>query len=170
MPVMPKPPGTVIYPVRAGIPVIADFVMPVGTTGISFVAQLQGISSAAGPSDFPQASRDASYLRAATTLGRWGIPNGQFFAFIREAIKQTQADCAAFLGVTVPEVQAWEAGTVEVPRIMWSSLVDEACRIDHPRPALDDLRIAPDTRPRQIRIQPDIPQVTEQIENQSPPC
>jgi hypothetical protein len=168
MPVMPKPAGTVIYPVRAGIPVIADFLMPVGTTGISFVAQLQGISSAAGPSDFPQVARDASYLRAATTLGRWGIPNGQFFKFIREAIKQTQADTAAFLGVTVPEIQAWENGTVEIPRIMWSLLVDEACRLDHPRPGLDELRIAPDLRPRQIRIHPDIPQVSEQVYEPSP--
>jgi transcriptional regulator with XRE-family HTH domain len=95
--------------------------------------------------------------------------NGQFFAFIRQAIKQTQLDTATFLGVTVPEIQAWETGLVEIPRIMWTLLVDEACRIDHPRPGLDELSLAADLRPRQIRIHPDIPQVSEQT-FPSTPC
>ena len=134
--------------------------MPVGTTGIVFVALLQGISSAAGPTDFPQADMDASYVRAASTLGRFGMVYGQFFQFIRLALKFTEADAAAFLGVTVPDIQAWEAGTSIIPWDMWIMLVDEVCRVDS-RPGLENLALIDDRRPRVIRIRPDIPQKNE---------
>lgn len=168
MPILPKPPGTVIYPVRAGIPIVGDFYMPVGTTGITFVAALQGISSAAGPTIFDPADQDACLIRAASTLSRWGIIDGQFFAFIRQALKMSQADAAAFIGVTVPDVQAWENGTVEIPRDMWIMLADEVCRVDS-RPGLVELALAPDKRPRLIRIFPDIPQKSGQLPY-TPPC
>jgi hypothetical protein len=169
MPVLPKPPGTVIYPVRPGVYIVADFFMPVGTTGIIFVAALQGLSSAAGPTIFAQSDQDACYVRAGSTLARWGIIYGQFFAFIRQALKWTQADAAAFIGgVTVADIQAWEAGTTPIPRDSWIMLADEICRVDT-RPGLEGLALSPDLRPRTIRIFPDIPQKSEQVPY-SPPC
>lgn len=160
MPILPKPPGTVIYPVRAGIPIVGDFLMPVGTTGIEFIAALQGISSASGPTIFAQDAMDASYVRAASTLGRFGMVYSQFFQFIRLALKFTELDAATFLGVTVLDIQSWEAGTVIIPWDMWIMLVDEVCRVDS-RPGLDNLALIDDLRPRQIRIRPDIPQKNE---------
>lgn len=161
MPVLPKPPGTVIYPVRPGMYIVADFYMPVGTTGITFVAALQGLSTAAGPTIFAQSDQDACLVRAASTLARWGIIEGQFFAFIRQALKMSQADAAAFIGgVTVGDIQAWEADTIEIPRDMWVILADEVCRVDS-RPGLVDLALNPDRRPRVIRIFPDIPQKSD---------
>jgi len=158
MPVLPKPPGTVIYPVRPGMYIVADFYMPVGTTGITFVAALQGLSTAAGPTIFAATDQDAALVRAASTLARWGIIDGQFFAFIRGALKMSQADAAAFIGgVTVADVQAWEAGTVPIPRDNWIMLADEVCRVDA-RPGLENLALAPDRRARLIRVFPDIPQ------------
>ncbi len=134
--------------------------MPVGTTGIKFVASLQGVSSAAGPTVFAQADRDACYVRAASTLGRFGMIHNQFFQFIRLALQMTEADAATFLGVTVPDIQAWEAGSASIPRDMWVTLVDEVCRVDA-RPGLVNLAPIQDLRPRLIRIHPDIPQVSE---------
>lgn len=168
MSVLPKPPGTVIYPVRAGIPIVGDFLMPVGTTGIKFVASLQGISSAAGPTVFAQADQDACYVRAASTLGRFGMVHSQFFQFIRLALQMTEADAATFLGVTVPDIQAWEVGTTPIPRDMWVTLVDEICRMDA-RPGLVNLALIQDLRPRLIRIQPDIPQVSG-LQPSTPSC
>lgn len=168
MPILPKPPGTVIYPVRPGMFIVADFYMPVGTTGITFVAALQGLSSAAGPTIFAQTDQDAALVRAASTLSHWGIIDGQFFAFIRQALKMSQADAAAFIGVTVPSVQAWEAGTTDIPRDMWIMLADEIGRVDS-RPGLVDLALTPDKRARLIRIFPDVPQKSDQVPF-SPPC
>ena len=169
MPVLPKPPGTVIYPVRAGIPIVGDFLMPVGSTGIVFVAALQGVSQAAGPTLFPQSSMDASYIRAASTLSRWGIISGVFFQFIRLALKMSEADVAVFLGTSVPQIQAWESGVEEIPRGPWIMLADEINRVDV-RSTQEYLAPVPDRRPRQIRIFPDIPQVTEQVGYVAPPC
>ena len=158
MPVLPKPPGTVIYPVRAGIPVVSDFYMEVGTTGLRFVAALQGVSTASGPTDFPSEATDAAYLRAGSTLARMGMVNGITFAFMRQAIKMSESDAATLLGVLVTDIQAWEAGITPIPMLMWKLLADEVCLRDS-RPMASDLAITGDMRARTIRITPDIPQV-----------
>jgi len=142
--------------------------MPVGTTDIKFVASLQGISSAAGPTVFAQADRDACYVRAGSTLGRFGMIHNQFFQFIRLALQMTEADAATFLGVTVPDIQAWESGTTLIPRDMWVTLVDAICRMDA-RPGMVNLALIQDLRPRLIRIRPDIPQSSD-FQPSTPSC
>lgn len=159
----------VIYPVRAGIPIVGDFWMPVGTTGIVFVAALSGTSSASGPTVFPVDAQAAAYLRAGSTLARWGMVNPQFFAFIRLAMGMSQADVATFLDIPLVDVQAYESGTLLIPRSIWVRLADEICLRD-PRPGLAHLSLQPDLRPRQIRIHPDVPQQTEQPVVSPPSC
>ena len=138
---------------------MADFPMPVGSTGLVFVAALQGTATLAGPPDFPQLAQDAAYLRAATTLARMGIVSGATFAFIRQAIGYTQAEAATFLEVTESDVANWETGITPVPVENWRDLAAEACRLDS-RPPLQHLALFTAIPARTIRITVDIPQVS----------
>lgn len=131
--------------------------MPIGTTGIQFVALLPAILRPWGP-EFSAANRHQAELRAATTLAQMMLIRGQSFRFMRMAIPMTEAELSVLLQVTVPEIQAWEAETVELPRGMWLALASYVAKLegrdhyDNPPP-----NPAETWRKRVIRVYPDFP-------------
>ena len=134
-----------------------DIQMPVGTTGIVFVAAVQGTLQSWGPT-FTDIVRNAAYLRAASTLAGMGIATGETMQFLRTAINLSQADLAVKLGEDVPTIQAWESNQSPMLISAWTYLADMICKLDG-RSALMDLSLNPDLRPRVIRIHVTVPQV-----------
>lgn len=143
------------HPEQIGKPGLFDFLMPVGSTGIIFVAALRGILQVQGPV-FSEADKAAARIRAASTLVHWGIVNGDTFAFIREAIPYTQQEAADRLGVPLLQVQDWESGVEPVPRLVWNTLAEEVVRLDG-RHLPPELACPPNFRGRRIRVFPNVP-------------
>lgn len=131
---------------------IYDFEMPVGTTGIIFVVALNGTLGppGIGPIFTPNLIA-ASYRRAATSLVHMGLIGPQTFAFIRQAVPMTQAECAAFLPVSLPTLMDWETGVQPVTRDGWLTLAELICQRDD-RALTGYLALQPDFGPRKIRI------------------
>ena len=136
---------------------LVDYYMPVGDTGFQFVAALQAQLRAWGPV-FATIATQAAYRRAGSTLAHMALVSGQTFLFLRLSVAYTQAQVATLLGVTVPEVQAWESDTTPVPTNLWYELAAEVCRVDRRQFTPYTTLPAVDLRPRVIRVFPDIPQ------------
>lgn len=135
-----------------------DFIIPVGTTGITFIAAIAGLLQVWGPVFQPAAVQLAN-LRAGSTLVQWGLISGDIFAFERASIQLTQQDVADILVVPLLTVQEWEADEVPVPRLMWQEIAARVCKADQ-RSLPPDLQFAappPSFRPRRIRIFPNVP-------------
>lgn len=132
---------------------VYDFEMPVGNTGIVFIAALNGTLGAKGMGPiFSQRLMDAAYRRAATSLVHMGLMAGQTFAFIRQAVPLTQAETADLLDTDVPTIEAWETGTQDLTRDAWITLAEAIIQKDD-RAMTPYLALAPvDLRPRRIRI------------------
>lgn len=135
---------------------LVDYYMPVGSTGFRFVAALQAQLRAWGPV-FSTVATQAAYLRAGSTLAHMALVSGQTFQFLRLSVAYTQAQVASFLGVTLPEVQAWESDTTPVPTNLWYELAAEVCRVDRRQFTPYMTLPSVDLRPRVVRVFPDIP-------------
>lgn len=135
---------------------LVDFEMPVGQTGIVFVAALEARLMSWGPV-FQTVATLAAYRRAASTLAHMALISGATFEFMRQAIEFSTAQAGAFVGVSEATVQAWEAGTEPVPTNIWYLFADYVC-------AKDGREFCPyltlpeqDFRARRIRVYPDVP-------------
>lgn len=137
-----------------------DYVIPVGSTGITFVAAIAGLLQQWGPV-FQPAAMYLAHLRAASTLVQWGLISGDVFAFERAALNLSQQDVATILNVPLTTVQEWEADEVQVPRLMWQEIAARVCKADQ-RSLPPQLQVVmPDNgafRPRTVRIFPNVPQ------------
>jgi len=139
-----------------------DYLMRIGTTNVYFVASLQAILRPWGPEFRPQDMHQAE-LRAASTLAQTALIRGMSLKFLRDGIPWTEAQSAAFLGVPLPTLQAWEAETVETPRDMWLTLADHVAHLDG-RSHYDIPPPCPreNWQGRVIRVYPDFPTVSTQ--------
>lgn len=156
------------YPEQVGKVGLFDYLMPVGATGIVFTAAVPGLLREWGPV-FSDAVQKAANLRAASTLVQWGLVRGDTFAFLRQALRMTQADVAAIDGVLLATVQGWEDGTIPLPRTAWSCLAFRVSLQDG-RSGLDEYATPyPDFRPRLIRVFPNIP-MQPMPQQPSTPC
>ncbi len=149
--------------------VLVDFEMPVGRTGIIFVAALEARLTSAGPI-FSTVATLAAYRRAASTLAHMGLVSGPTFEFMRHAIEFSTAQAGTFVGVPEATVVAWEAGSEPVPTNIWYLFADYVCAKDGrefcPYPTLPDL----DFRARRVRVYPDIPRQSMQQYLPDCPC
>ncbi len=146
-----------------------DYLIPVGSPPIVFVAAMAGLLQTWGPIFQPAAIKLAN-LRAASTLCQWGLISGDIFAFERSSIQLSQQDVATLLNVPLVTVEEWEADEVPVPRLMWQEIAARVCKQDQ-RSLPPDLQLAmpgPSFRGRTIRIFPNIPMPPQP--QQSPGC
>lgn len=141
-------------PEQVGKVGLFDLYMPVGDTGIVFVAAVPGTLLRDGPV-FTEIVRRASYLRAATTLVQMGLIGGASLTFTREALGVSYDDLAELHGVPVLTVFGWENGAA-VPYLVWSGIAQVACRADG-RAMPNHHALCPDWRPRLIRVFPNVP-------------
>jgi hypothetical protein len=148
------------YPEGVGKVGLFDYLMPVGSTGIVFVAAVPGRLYKQGPT-FREPVRDAANLRAASTLVQMGLMRGAAVAFLRNALKLTQQELADALGVLLADVQAWESDAVEIPRLYWNDIGNRVMRADG-RVLIRDTPGCPSAsyRGRKIRVFPNIPMPT----------
>ncbi len=148
-----------------------DLIIPVGSTGIKFVAAIAGILQTWGPVFQPAAVQLAN-LRAASTLVQWGLISGDIFAFERAAIQLSQNDVATILGVPLVTVEEWEADEVPVPRLMWQEIAARVCKADQRSlPTGLQLVVPPASfRARQVRIFPNVPQPPQPPSPPACPC
>jgi hypothetical protein len=142
-----------------------DFVISVGSTGITFVAAIAGLLQPWGPVFQPAAVRLAN-LRAASTLCQWGLISGDIFAFERAAIQLQQSDVATILGVPLSTVEEWEADETPIPRLAWQEIASRVCKADQRYlPAELQPGLTPSSfRARTVRIFPNVPMPPQ------PPC
>lgn len=146
---------------------LVDYLMPIGNTGVGYVAKLPAILRIWGP-EFTAEDRHQAELRAASTLAQTALIRGMSLQFLRLAIPWDEATTAAFFGITVPELQAYEAEAVPLPRDVWVELADYVAKLDGrshyecspPNPAEN-------WQPRFVRVYPDFPQKSNNKE--SPP-
>lgn len=131
---------------------IADYFMPVGTSGIVFVSPIPALVPANNIPVFTLKDQRTAQWHAASDLADMGLIDGQTLQFIRQAIPMDVPSAAAFLGVSVPTLTDWEANTTVVPRDMWLTMAqrvrDLAQEYGPPVVALNP----PDFRPRVIRV------------------
>jgi DNA-binding transcriptional regulator YiaG len=146
------------YPEAVGKIGLFDIHMPVGLTGIVFVAAVPGRLYVWGP-NFTDSVRQAANLRAASTLVHMGLINGDTFTFLRSTLQITQADLATQLGVPFATVQGWEDGSIEIPRLSWTTLAQQVVAADG-RSLPVELACPPNFRGRKIRVFPNIPMET----------
>lgn len=140
----------------------ADYFMPIGTTGVRFVAKLPAILRAWGP-EFTASDMRQGELRAASTLAQTGMIRGQAFAFMRNGAQLTEAQAAALCGVDVPTLQAWEAETLTLPMTAWKTLAHYVTDLDSRDHYMTTPPCPPEMwRPRDIRVYPDFPMVSTQ--------
>jgi hypothetical protein len=136
---------------------LIDFSMPVGQTGLVFVAGLTGWRESNGTALFVPGAIEAAYRRAASTLAFMALVHGQTFMFLRLAQNMSTVQAAALCGVSPSEVSDWEDGTLPVPVSCWQSMADSACKAD----MRAGITVTPlpyiDMRPRNIRVYPDVP-------------
>jgi len=155
------------YPEQVGKIGLFDLLMPVGATGLIFVAAVPGRLYEWGPT-FSDPVQKAANLRAASTLVQMGLIRGESFAFLREALRLTQAEVAAMYGVPLLTVQGWENNTIEIPRNTWGCLALRVCVADG-RAMLAEYALVMNFRPRLIRVFPNITMVS-QPQPDSPHC
>lgn len=148
---------------------LLDYAIPVGNTGIVFIAALSGYVNPNGAVSFEPIQIEWAYHRAASQISFMGLIRGDVFQFMRLSIPMTVADAATMVGYTPTDVLAWEAGAA-VPYAAWESMADYVCTIDH-RPAMHAMQTGtPDFRARTIRIVPDIPMIQVPRPPGPPPC
>ncbi len=150
---------------------LIDFQMPVGNTGIIFVAGLTGFRESDGSALFIPGAVAAAFRRAASTLAHMALVSGQTFQFLRLAQNMTTAQAAALCGVPESEVTDWEDGTTPVPPSCWQTLADAAAAADQRQGIMWTALPNVDLRPRTIRIFPDVPYRGQVVPNCPPnPC
>jgi hypothetical protein len=140
-----------------------DFYMPVGNTGIVFVAEIPG---AWGGTGFQYSNRGikAAMLRAGSTLAQWGLKGGAVFAFLRTAAYMNQSAVAVMLGVDLSTVQAWEADQLEIPRLCHLAISTLVCQKDQRSAPVDQELHPPESREavgREIRVFPAVPKAVK---------
>ena len=135
-----------------------DYIIQVGSTGITFVAAMAGILQSWGPVFTPLAIRHAN-LRAASTLVQWGLISGDIFAFERASIQLQPQDVANILGVDLTTVEEWEADEIPVPVLMWREIATRVAKADQRYIPTDLQVLIPPAsyRGRTIRIFPNVP-------------
>jgi len=143
------------FPEQIGQMGLFEYLMPVGSTGIIFIAEVPGRLEEWGVY-FSEPVKHISKLRAASTLAQMGIIRGELFAFLRESLRLTQADIATMDGVSLETVQGWEDNSIPIPIDAWGSLASQVCSRDG-RIAPTEYSMTPDFRPRRIRVFPNIP-------------
>lgn len=150
------------YPERIGKLGLFDIQLPVGNTGLRFVAAMPGILYPEPPGvQFSDAVEHAARLRAATTLIQMGLVRGESFAFIRAAIPLTTSEVAAIYGVSDATVQGWEDNSIPIPVNVWECLSYRVCLLDGVQlPSVRGLCGA-SWRPRVIRVFPNLPIVSQ---------
>lgn len=136
---------------------LIDFSMPVGNTGIVFVAGLTGWRESDGTARFILGAVPAAYRRAASTLAWMSLINGQTFQFLRLSLNLTTAQAAVLCGESEGTVISWENGAPPIPVSPWQCLADAALTADQRAGITVTPLPAPDYRPRKIRVYPDIP-------------
>lgn len=142
-------------PEQVGKVGLFDFLMPVGATGLVFVAAVPGTLTAAGPR-FTELVQHVANLRAATTLVQMGLIRGESFAFIREALQTSIQELAESSGVDASTVVGWETNASSVPFNAWAAIATRACLADG-RAMPSHHALSPDWRPRLIRVFPNVP-------------
>jgi hypothetical protein len=156
------------FPEKAGRVGLFDIQMPVGDTGLIFIAAVPGRLYPWGV-DFSPRVTHASYLRAACNLIQIGLRRGESFAFLRTALEMSQADVAAIYGVTTSEVMEWEDNTIPVPVHVWNCysfrvmLADGMILPSNPA-------VCPSVRPRVIRVFPNVPMPSQPQDYTSDSC
>jgi hypothetical protein len=148
---------------------LLDYLIPVGNTGIVFVAALSGVINPDGTLSFTPIQIEWAIHRAASQLSFMGLVRGDIFSFMRTSIPMSVADTATFFGITPDELLAWEARDVPLPVFAWEAMADLVCTLDH-RPATHAMSVQPDFRPRTIRIVPNVPGISPQVPGGPPPC
>jgi hypothetical protein len=133
-----------------------EMVVPVGNTGITFMARVPGIQTRTGVTFTPRVNR-AVLLRAASTLAHWGMRDGGIIAFMREALSMLPEDMGALCGVSEAVVAQWESDQVEMPRLMFDTLAEYVCRTDQRSYGQGFQLIPPDLKSRGYWIYPPIP-------------
>ena len=136
---------------------LIDFSMPVGQTGLVFVAGLTGWRESNGTALFVPGAIEAAFRRAASTLAFMALVGGQTFQFMRYAQHMSVTQAASLCGVSPSEVTDWEAGRVPVPVTCWQSMADSAAHADMRAGISCTVPQGIDMRARTIRIYPDIP-------------
>jgi len=144
------------FPETIGKVGLFDYLMFVGTTGITFTAAVPGRLLEWGPVFSPEV-QIAANLRAASTLVQMGLISGETYAFMRQALQLSQADVATMYGIPLITVISWENGTVPVPREYWGCLAYRVCLADGRAMPADFALPPPSFRGRLIRIFPNIP-------------
>lgn len=136
--------------------------MPIGTTGVRFVAKLDAILRAWGP-EFSASDIKQALLRAASTLAQTGMIRGQAFAFMRVGGQLTQAQAADLTGVDLPTLQAWEAETLPLSMTAWKTLAHYVTDLDGRDHYMTTPPCPPETwRRRDIRVYPDFLTISTQ--------
>lgn len=146
------PCGCVSVPICEPKKIIADYAMPVGSTGIIFVSPLPATIQPLGVPMFKAQDQRIAQWHAASDLADMGLVGGQTLRFLREAIPLTVTEAGALLGVPDATITDWEAEVTPVPRNMWLAVAHEvrslAQEYGQPMTRLDP----PDFRPRVIRV------------------
>lgn len=142
-------------PEQVGKHGLFDLYMPVGSTGLIFVAAVPGILRWDGP-EFTEVVQRAANLRAASTLVQMGLIRGESFAFLREALRLHLQDLADGLGTTAAKIVDWESNVAALPFNVWTWLAQQACIADG-RAMPGHHALCPDWRPRVIRVFPNVP-------------
>jgi hypothetical protein len=155
------------YPEQVGKVGLFDIQMPVGDTGLIFIAAMPGRLYLWGPTFTPPVEH-AAYLRAASTLVQMGLVRGETFAFLRYALQLSVADVAALYGVLEATVVGWEDNSIPIPQAVWNCFSYRVMLADGrafpANPAFDQ-----SFRPRVIRVFPNIPMVP-QAQDSPPAC
>jgi len=154
-------------PQAVGKPGLYDFTMPVGNTGIVFIAALQGILRENGV-DFTLLAQQAAYRRAASTLAQWGVISSDTFAFLAQGANLSASDLAFRYSVSVPTAQGWLDGQIPVPTAVWRCLAAFVCYLDG-RSLADCAPPPTSLRPRLIRVFPNVP-TPSMVPSSSPLC
>lgn len=147
------------FPQQVGKIGLYDFLMPMGSTGIVFVAAVPGTLRAWGPS-FTSPVQIAARLRAASTAVQMGFMRGEAVEFLRVALQWSQDDLADALGVTLVEVQSWETNTTVIPSISWRYLAQQVMKADGRFLPAHPPSCPPSYRARKIRVFPQTPAVS----------
>lgn len=149
---------------------LLDYAIPVGNTGIVFIAALSGFVNPDGSISFEPIQTEWAYHRAASQISFMGLVRGDIFQFMRLSIPMTVDDAATLVGYPPGDVLSWEARADDVPYAAWESMADYVCTLDH-RPAMHAQQTGnPDFRPRTIRIVPNIPMISAPQPSGLPPC
>lgn len=149
------------FPEQVGKIGLFDIQMPLGNTGILFVAAVSGVLMPLGVIFTPLVTY-RSYLAASTAIIRMGLIRGESFEFLRTTLSLSQSDIAVLYGVDQAAVVAWEANVVPVPWSVWSCLSYRVALADGVALPSHGTIDPPSWRPRLIRVFPNIPMISQE--------